>query len=308
VIVVGWLWAVFTIVAAFFQTLRNAMQRELTHSHGTVGATHVRFLFGFPFALIFLFGLTIGTDVPLPQPGWTFWPWVIDGAFAQVAATALMLLAMGERSFVVTIAYLKTEPIQVAIFGLIFLGDRVSLPMAVAIVVATAGVIVMSTPPPTLPRKRGSEGWGIGGVKPTLIGLASGGMFALSAVGYRGAILDLHLPNFIMAATYTLVIGLLMQAVTLSLYLVLRQPTVMMAIIRAWKPSLFAGFMGALASQFWFLAFALATAASVRTLALVEVLFAQLVARFAFAQKTTAREALGMALVVAGVALLILEH
>jgi drug/metabolite transporter (DMT)-like permease len=298
VIIGGWLWAVFTVVAAFFQTLRNAMQRELTLSLGTVGATHVRFLFGFPFALIFLAGLALGTDVPLPRPGWTFWPWVIGGAFAQVAATALMLVAMGERSFVVTIAYLKTEPIQVAIFGLIFLGDRVSLPMMVAILLATAGVIIMSTKP----------GGMLGGIRPTLIGLASGGMFALSAVGYRGAILDLHLPNFVMAATFTLMIGLLMQAVVLSLYLLLRTPSVLAAIVRAWKPSLFAGFMGAIASQFWFLAFALATAASVRTLALVEVLFAQLVARFAFGQKTTAREALGMVLVVAGVVLLILEH
>jgi drug/metabolite transporter (DMT)-like permease len=298
VIVAGWLWAVFTIVAAFFQTLRNAMQRELTTGLGTVGATHVRFLFGFPFALIFLLGLTLGTHIPLPRPNLAFWPWVILGAFAQVAATALMLLAMGERSFVVTIAYLKTEPIQVAIFGLIFLGDRVSLPMMVAILVATAGVIIMST-------KRGGM---VGGWRPTLIGLASGGMFALSAVGYRGAILDLHQPSFVMAATFTLLIGLLMQAVVLSLYLLLRQPAVMVAIARAWQRSLFAGFMGAIASQFWFLAFALATAASVRTLALVEVLFAQLVARVAFGQKTSAREALGMVLVVAGVALLIFEH
>jgi drug/metabolite transporter (DMT)-like permease len=298
VIVAGWLWAVFTVVAAFFQTLRNAMQRELTTSLGTVGATHVRFLFGFPFALIFLLGLVLGTDVPLPHPGWAFWPWVIDGAFAQVAATALMLVAMGERSFVVTIAYLKTEPIQVAIFGLIFLGDRVSLPMAAAILIATAGVLVMSVKP----------GGMVGGIKPTLIGLASGGMFALSAVGYRGAILDLKLHDFVMAATFTLVIGLVMQAVVLSLYLLLRSPAVFEAIVRSWKPSLFAGFMGALASQFWFLAFALATAASVRTLALIEVLFAQLVARFAFGQKTTAREAVGMVFVVAGVVLLIFEH
>jgi drug/metabolite transporter (DMT)-like permease len=298
VIVAGWLWAMFTIVAAFFQTLRNAMQRELAGGLGTVGATHVRFLFGFPFALIFLTGLVLGTHIPLPRPGPAFWPWVIDGAFAQVAATALMLLAMGERSFVVTIAYLKTEPIQVAIFGLIFLGDRVSLPMMAAILIATTGVITMST-------KRGGM---VGGWRPTLIGLASGGMFALSAVGYRGAILDLHLQSFVMAATFTLLIGLFMQAVVLSLYLMLRQPAVMMAIARAWKRSLFAGFMGAIASQFWFLAFALATAASVRTLALVEVLFAQLVARVAFGQKTSAREALGMVLVVAGVALLIFEY
>jgi uncharacterized membrane protein len=104
------------------------------------------------------------------------------------------------------------------------------------------------------------------------------------------------------------VIGLAMQAILLSAYLWLRSPAVLTAIMHSWKPSLFAGFMGALASQFWFLAFALATAASVRTLALVEVLFAQLVARFAFAQKTTLREAVGMALVVAGVMLLIFEH
>jgi drug/metabolite transporter (DMT)-like permease len=293
-----WLWAVFTVIAAFFQTLRNAMQRELTRTLGTVGATHVRFLFGFPFALIFLIGLVLGTDIPLPRPGWTFWPWVIDGAFAQVAATALMLIAMGECSFVVTIAYLKTEAIQAAIFGLIFLGDPVTFPMAIAILTATAGVLIMSIKP----------GGMVGGIRPTLICLASGGMFALSAVGYRGAILDLHLDSFVMAATFTLVIGLVMQSVTLSLYLWLRDPAVLKAIVHSWKPSLFAGFMGALASQFWFLAFALATAASVRTLALVEVLFAQLVSRVAFKQKTTTREAVGMVLVVAGVVLLILAH
>lgn len=294
----SWLWAIFTVIAAFAQTIRNAMQRELAGSLGTVGATHVRFLFGFPFALLSLIGVQLWSGVPLPRPGLHFWPWVIDGAFAQIAATALMLMAMGERSFVVTIAYIKTEPIQVAIFGLVFLGDIVTWPMMIAIVVATAGVVIMSVRP----------GGMVGGIKPTLIGLASGGMFALSAIGYRGGILDLHLPNFVMAATFTLVVGLAMQAVTLSLYLMLREPNVMIALIRAWKPSLFAGFMGALASQFWFLAFALATAASVRTLALIEVLFAQLIARFTFGQKTSAREAIGMLLVVAGVMLLILAH
>jgi drug/metabolite transporter (DMT)-like permease len=293
--IAGWLWIVFTVTAAFFQTLRNAMQRELTTSLGTVGATHVRFLFGFPFALLSLIGVLLVTGVSLPRPSLSFWPWVIDGAAAQIAATALMLMAMGQRSFVVTIAYIKTEPIQVAIFGLIFLGDAVTMPMMAAILVATAGVLIMSLKP----------GGMVGGIKPTLIGLASGGMFALSAIGYRGAILDLHMANFVMAATFTLVVGLVMQAVILSLYLWLRQPSVMIGILRAWKPSLFAGLMGALASQFWFLAFAIATAASVRTLALIEVLFAQIVARIMFGQRTTVREAIGMVLVVAGVGLLI---
>jgi drug/metabolite transporter (DMT)-like permease len=220
----------------------------------------------------------------------------------QIAATALMLAAMGERSFVVTIAYIKTEPISVAIFGFIFLGDKVTLPMAAAILVATTGVIVMSTKSAKLGEMSG------GGIRPTLLGLLSGGAFALAAIGFRGAILNLGLPNYFMAATFTLVIGLAMQSVALSLYLSLQRPSVMFALLRAWKPSLFAGFMGAVASQFWFLAFALATAASVRTLALIEVLFAQVVARYGFGQRTSAREAMGMVLVVAGVALLILAY
>ena len=300
----GWLWAVFTVIAAFTQTLRNAMQRELTGGLGTVGATHVRFLFGFPFALVFLAAVLIATGSPLPRPGLSFWPWVLDGAFAQVAATALMLAAMGERSFVVTIAYIKTEPIQVAVFGLIFLGDVVTWPIMAAILIATAGVVMMSTKA-SLVGKRESEGSRLGGIRPTLLGLTSGGMFALSAIGFRGAILSLGLPNYVVAATFTLAVGIVLQAVLLSLYLGLRNPTVLFAILRAWKPSLLAGLAGAVASQFWFLAFALATAASVRTLALIEVLFAQLVARFAFGQRTTAREAFGMVLVVCGVGLLL---
>jgi drug/metabolite transporter (DMT)-like permease len=290
-----WLWAVFTVIAAFAQTLRNATQRHLTSSLGTAGATHVRFLFGLPFALVFLAGVLAMSGSPLPRPGLTFWPWAIDGAFAQIAATALMLAAMGERSFVVTIAYIKTEPIQVAVFGLVFLDDSLTWPMLIAIVVATAGVVVMSTKP----------GGMTGGIWPTLRGIAAGSMFALSSIGYRGAILDLHLPNYVLAATFTLAVGIAMQAVFLSAYLGLRNPAVLFAIMRDWKPSLSAGFAGAVASQFWFLAFALATAASVRTLALVEVLFAQLVARFVFGQHITAREAFGMLLVVCGVALLL---
>jgi drug/metabolite transporter (DMT)-like permease len=290
------LWAVFTLIAAAAQTARNAMQRELTATLGTVGATHVRFLFGFPFALVFLAGVLLATGSALPRPGLAFWPWVLAGAFTQIAATALMLSAMGERSFVVAYAYIKTEPVQVALFGLIFLGDSVTPLAAAAILIATAGVIVISLKPGA-----GSAST----MRSTLIGLGSGCMFALAAITFRGAILALQHPDFVLAATFTLAVGLVLQAVLLSLYLWLRDPKVLHDIMRAWRPSLFAGFMGALASQFWFLAFAIATAASVRTLALVEVLFAQAISKFIFKQPTTAREGVGIVLVVVGVALLV---
>jgi len=290
------LWAVFTLIAAAAQTARNAMQRELTATLGTVGATHVRFLFGFPFALIFLPGVMLVAGYGLPHPPLAYWPWIVAGALTQIAATATMLTAMNERSFVVAYAYIKTEPVQVALFGLIFLGDKVTPLAAAAVLIATAGVIVISL-------KSGAAKAST--ARSTFIGLVSGALFALSAIGYRGAILALHLPHFVMAATFTLAVGLVMQAALLSAYLALRDPKVLREIARAWRPSLFAGFMGAFASEFWFLGFAITSAANVRTLALVEVLFAQGVTHLVFKEPTTRRELAGIVLVVIGVALLV---
>jgi drug/metabolite transporter (DMT)-like permease len=290
------LWIVFTLLAAAGQSARNAMQRELTAALGTVGATHVRFLFGFPFALLFLAAVLIATGTPLPEPGLVFVPWILLGALSQICSTALMLAAMNDRSFVVTIAYTKTEVIQAAVFGLLFLGDPLTVPILAAIVIATGGVWLMSFKG-NVPMQ--------GGLRPTLLGLLSGAMLALSVVGYRGAILSLGRPDFVVPATFSLVVGLVLQSSLLTLYLALRDRPVLVAIARAWRPSLFAGFMGATASEFWFLAFALTSAANVRTLGLAEVLFAQAISYFIFKQATTRREALGMSLIVAGVALLI---
>ena len=107
------------------------------------------------------------------------------------------------------------------------------------------------------------------------------------------------------AASYTLVFGLFVQTLVLTIYLLARAPEVLKKILGLWKPSLFAGFTGAFASQFWFLAFALTAAANVRTLALVEVLFAQGVAYYSFKQPLSVRELSGIALIVIGVALLV---
>ncbi|MEP7029542.1 MAG: DMT family transporter [Pseudolabrys sp.] len=290
------LWAVFTLIAAAAQTARNAMQRELTATLGTVGATHVRFLFGFPFALIFLAGVLYVTGRDLPHPPLEYWPWIIAGALTQIGATATMLAAMNERSFVVAYAYIKTEPVQVALFGLIFLGDHLTPLAGLAILIGTAGVIVMSLKPGASK----VSSW-----RSTAIGLGSGSLFALSAISYRGAILSMNYSDYVLPATFTLATGLVIQAALLSAWLALRDPKVLRAIAKAWKPSLFAGFMGAFASEFWFLGFAITSAANVRTLALVEVLFAQGVTRFVFKQPTTKRELAGIVLVVIGVALLV---
>ncbi len=291
------LWIPFTVTAAFGQVARNAMQRSLTIPLGTWGATNIRFLFGFPFSLIF-FAMVIGfTGEQVPWPVVAFWLWLLLGALTQIVGTGLMLLAMNGNSFVVTIAYLKTEAIQTAIFGFVFLGDHLTFLKVVAILIATVGVVI------TALRPGGAKGFA--DLKPTALGLVAAACFALSAVGFRGAIIAVPGVSFVTAASYTLVFGLFVQTAVLTAYLLLRAPDVPKRILGLWRPSLFAGFMGATASQFWFLAFALTAAANVRTLALVEVLFAQAVSYYSFKQPLSLHEFGGIVLIVIGVGLLV---
>src|SRR5271157_5535200 len=121
------LWVPFTIIAALGQVARNAMQRQLTGPLGTWGATNIRFLFGFPFSIVFFAVVIAATGDHVPWPAAAFWPWLLLGALSQIVGTGMMLLAMKDRSFVVTTAYLKTEAPQTAIFGFVFLGDRLIL-------------------------------------------------------------------------------------------------------------------------------------------------------------------------------------
>ncbi len=292
-----WLWAVFTVTAAGSQTLRNAMQKELIATLGTVGATHVRFLFGFPFAVLFLIATSVATGSVPPIPGFQSLAWTAVGAGAQFAATALMLLAMNTRSFVVAIAYTKTEPVLVLIFGVVFLSDIPTAVVVAAVMIATAGVLLMSWP--TSAAKR-DDLW-----RTTALGVGSGAMFALSAVCYRGGIQTNGADNFVVAASTTLVVALALQTATVSALLLLRNPETLRSILRMWRPSMTAGFLGALASQFWFLAFAIQSAAQVRTLGLVEILFAQIVTRRLFKQQTSRMEMIGIALLVIGVIMIL---
>jgi len=311
----AWLWVACTVAAAGVQTARNAAQRSLTGRLGTVGATHVRFLFGLPFGLLFLVGLAATTGLAALQPSWAYAGWALMGAVFQIFGTASMLAAMRERSFVVSIAYVKTEPLQIALFGLVFLGERLSLQASAAVLVATAGVLLMSMPTGVANADPQSTSAGGGSVRgpagarvprAALLGVLSGAMFALSAVGFRGAILALGDGPFYLRATATLATSLAMQTALLTGWLLWRDRSVLREILRLWRPSLLAGAAGALASQLWFLAFSLQAAAAVRTVGLVEILFAQAVSQRLFAQGTTAREAAGMALMVGGVIWLLL--
>jgi drug/metabolite transporter (DMT)-like permease len=225
-----------------------------------------------------------------------------------------MLAAMRERAFVVAIAYVKTEPLQIAAFGFVVLGEALGAQALLAVGIATAGVLLMSLPAnavargPALAggdRERAEAAGALARLRPALLGIGSGAMFALSAVGFRGAIVGLGDAPFYARATFTLAVSLAAQTALLSTWLLARDPATLREILRAWRPSLLAGASGALASQMWFLAFSLQTAAAVRTVGLVEILFAQAASRRLFAQRESRREALGIALTLAGLLLLL---
>jgi drug/metabolite transporter (DMT)-like permease len=313
----AWLWIVFTVAGSAAQTARTAMQRELIDVLGTIGATHVRFLFGLPFGLLFLALVALLIPDPLPPITAPALTWIAGGAVSQIAATALMLAAMRERSFVVATALVKIEPVWIALAGAVFLSDPLTPAVLAAILVATLGVLLTSWPRRYLEadsRSRSEHdrsllersGSGHGGRAPSagsaVLGLAAGALFGFAAIGYRGGIGALGGTSFVAAATLALAIALTLQTALLTSYLALRDPGTLRAIARAWRPSLFAGFMGALASLFWFLAFALQSAALVRTVALIEILFALFVSRGIFQQRLGAREGVGLLLLVAGVA------
>jgi drug/metabolite transporter (DMT)-like permease len=297
------LWIPITLIASCAQTARNATQASLTATLGPVGSAQVRFLYGLPFALLFLAAQLMVSREALPAIGSQTAVFALAGASAQILATVLMLAAMQMKSFAVTTATTKTEPVLVAIFGVVMLGDRPSLVAWGAILIATSGVIIMSLRP-----ARTTGGGGLldrGGAPAIVMGVFSGGCFAIAAICFRGAILALPDASLHLRATLVLVLGLGMQTVMLLAYLTAFNRPALFKSFSVWRVSLGAGFFGALASQFWFLGFALTSAANVRTLALVEVLLAQLVQGRLFAQRGTREDLIGMALIVLGAGALI---
>lgn len=296
-------WVAFVLGAALAQTARNAAQRALVARAGTLGATLARFLYGLPFAAaaVGLLHAVPGTAAPLPRFGADYAGWLLLGALGQLAATAFLLAAMRQRNFVVGVAYSKTDALQVALFGTLFLGELPGWATLLAMALATAGVVLLSLPPGGAARSAwtGRAAW---------YGLASGAGFALSAVGYRGAALQLpEVPAWLVGA-WGVLLAQAIQTVLLGGWLAVRAPAALRALGAAWRVSLLAGAMGALASLGWFTAFALTTAANVRTLGMVEVVFSYLVSHRWLRERLSRAERAGLALVALGLVCLGLQR
>lgn len=299
----AWSWIAIALAAAAAQTVRNAAQRALVAQAGTLGATLARFLYGIPFAaaLVAVLHAVPATAASIPDFSARYAAWLLLGAVSQIAATACLLAAMKQRNFVVGVAYSKTDALQVAIASAVLLHEWPTLAMLAAIALATAGVLALSWP--TKPLDGGVRAWAGGAAA---WGLASGAGFALSAVGYRGAALALGdgTPAW-MAGAWGVLFAQIAQTLLLGGWMAWRAPEGLRAIAKAWRVSIAAGAMGALASAGWFTGFALTSAANVRTVGLAEVLFSYAVSRRFLRESLSRLETLGLVLVVTGVAVVV---
>tara|TARA_R110000782_G_scaffold193013_1_gene282621 strand:- start:994 stop:1890 length:897 start_codon:yes stop_codon:yes gene_type:complete len=293
------LWIPITIAAAFLQNLRSVLQKRLKATLSTWGATAARFVFAAPLACLLLAVLLASTGRSAPPLNLTFVTSAILGGLAQILATGLLIHLFSYKNFTVATAFTKTEPVQTALFGIVLLGDRLSLPVALAILVSLVGVILISIPADPAARRRFLD-------RKALIGIASGGLFGLSAVAYRGASLSLADGDVFLRAATTLAFVTAFQALAVLAYLRLREPGEAGRLLRSWRSAAWVGLVGMLGSLAWFTAFTLQNAAHVRALGQIEVIFMIGASILFFKERVTAREIIGVLLVSVGILGLVL--
>lgn len=296
------LWIPITIAAAFLQNLRSTAQKHLKGVMGTTGATFVRFGFGLPFAALFLLALHHLWALPYPTPDATFALWVVVGALTQIGATFLLIHLFSFRNFAVGTAYSRTEPVQAAVFGLVFLGEFAGPGGLIAIAITVIGVMLISVSQVAMSWRNLAASLVS---RNALIGLASGTLFGMAAVAYRAASLSLGRPNFMMQAATTLFFTILLQTIVMLVWMLWRDPLELRRIAAAWKLSLFTGFVGASASFGWFAAMTLQQAAIVKALAQIEMIFAFASSVFFFRERINPIEVAGCLLIVAGIVALV---
>ncbi|MEQ9349674.1 MAG: DMT family transporter [Alphaproteobacteria bacterium] len=297
------LWIPLTVLAAFFQNLRSALQKRLAGALPPITATYVRFSFGLPVALLILGGLALFDDAALPQPDLRFAVFCLVGGVAQVWGTRLLVGLFAYRNFAVGTTYSKTETVQTALFGIIVLGDRVTVGALAGILISLVGVMMISL-----------AGRGVGALglirsltaRPALMGMASGTAYGVAAVCYRAASLSFGRDDFLMPATFTLVTVLAIQTLDMTAWLAWRHPGQIKASLHAFRASAAIGLTGALASFGWFTAMTLQNAAYVRALGQVELVFTFMASRFAFGERSRPVEWLGITLVIAGILVLLI--
>lgn len=299
---IPWLWIPITIFAAFVQNIRSAAQKHLTSELTTISVTMVRFLFGLPFAMIYIWVLFQHRGEPFPELSGAFWALTVTAGTGQIVATALLVYLFSLRNFAVGTAYARTEAFLTAIIGSIFFGEAVYLYGWVGILISVTGVVLITL---TRTGLQGSQLLSLLSNQSAWIGLASGMCFAVASLSMRTATLVLGLDDILFRAGLTMFCMLSMQTVVMCLYVAIINPRQYVIIARNWRVCLLVGITSVMGTIGWATAFTLEKASYVKALAQVEFIFTLAVSFWFFKEHSTPRELAGIALVVAGIIVLV---
>ncbi|MFD1158369.1 DMT family transporter [Roseovarius aestuarii] len=293
-------WIILSVAAAAFQTLRFMLQKHLSMGAlSTGGATFARFAYSMPFVVTLALGYLAYSGVAWPHLGGAFWIYAFSGGLAQILATWCVVALFAQRNFAVGITFKKTEVIQTALIGLIVLGDRISLTGLVAIVIGLVGVLILSD------NRIAGQGARLFN-RAAGLGLASGALFAISAVGYRGATLEIASDDPFLRAVVSLAIVTTSQAFGMAAWLAWREKGEISRVIAARRTAVWMGITGMGGSLCWFTAFTLQNAAYVFAVGQIEVIFSLMASVLFFRERVAVRELLGIGLLSASILGLVL--
>lgn len=293
-------WILLSVAAALFQTLRFVLQKRLSMGALSAGgATFARFAYSMPLVVAMAGIYVWQSGGVMPRLGGLFWVFALTGGAAQIIATWCMITLFAARNFVVGMAFKKTEVVQAALVGLLVLGDRTGALGLAAMLLGMLGAVILSG-------GAGAARWRIFN-RASALGLAAGALFAVSAVGYRGATLQIATDDAFFRALVTLACVVSAQAAAMVFWLGWREPGQIARVARAWRGAMWIGLTSLGGSLCLFTAFTLQNAAYVFALGQIEVIFSLMASRLLFGERMTAREGVGVVLItvsVMGVALL----
>jgi drug/metabolite transporter (DMT)-like permease len=296
-------WICLTIGAALLQSIRTAGQKQLTASLSVMAGTYVRSFLGLPVMLVYLGLLKLLSGAPWPVFTARFALFALLTALTQMAASMALLTLYRHRNFAVANQLGKTDMIFTAVLGTAIFGQFLSGPGWLALALTGLGVALLMT------AKTGTDGLGtlsVAGLArdPAVrAGLFVGLMFGICNLTLREATLSLPGGSRVMAGALTVTCVTAIQAVLMATGLSVREPGAHRAIAANLRLAGFVGVTSALGSIAWFTAFAIESAAHVRIVGQIEVVFTVLISHLYFRERITAQEALGMALTIAGIVL-----
>lgn len=279
-------WILFTLMAAFMQAWRNALQARLGKKVNVVGVTLARFLWASPIAALYLLGLYLWQPQPLPNPTVPLIGFITGAAGTQILATALMVKLFKMNNYAVGAGLAKSEALVAAILGMMFFGTDLSLLGWLGVFTGGVAVFLLST--------RGH--WRSISLATVLLGLACGASFAITSLWIREATLVVGLP-FPHRAAWILLLVITLQTIILVGYLWLRDPQTLTALFQNGKLTVAISLCSCLGSLGWFSAMALQNVPFVKTLGQVEVFFMLLISAWWLKEKPGWREISGLLLI-----------